>query len=150
MEKRYCMGVNNGQRKNKQCVGVSCDELRTSIAWVYTMVNKKIIGLMKRRGYVGRVGVLKLYKFKNFGWSQFPLAVPTTDNSIVSANSLRWLSCSVKTSTSKNENIRLYFYVYVSIVVCQDPPVVYHIICPFRLIRLENIWTPLSLQRWVE
>ena len=56
VENKYCANVNHGQWK-------------TSIVWV------------KRHGHVDCVAVLRLYKVKNFGWSQFPLAVPHPDSS---------------------------------------------------------------------
>ena len=52
------MGVNHGQWK-------------ASISWV------------KKLGHVVRVGVLRLYSVKNFGWSQFLLVVPIPNSSFV-------------------------------------------------------------------
>ena len=55
--------------ENKHCMGVNYGQWKTSFTWV------------KRHGHVGRVGVLKLYKVKNFGWNSVSLAVLTPDSS---------------------------------------------------------------------
>ena len=104
------------QMENKQCVGVSRDQWRTSIAWV------------KGRDHVGCVGVLKQYKVKRFGWRRFQLAVLILNSSFVCTNSSRLFFCSGQGSPSKNKK---YFYVYV-LLVYQYPAVVYYNCPPFR------------------
>ena len=89
--------------ENNQCMGVSCDQWRTSISWVWTMACEKQVLR------VGLIGDLRLYRSRMLAEVKFLLAVPTPDWSFMCTNSLQLLSCSTLVSPSKNENITLYF-----------------------------------------
>ena len=89
---------------------VSCDQWRTSIVSVQTMANKKQTIHGWRAWLWGHMGVLRLYKVKNFGWNQLLLAVLTPDYSFVCINSFQLLSCTTQASLSKNKYIRFSFY----------------------------------------
>ena len=87
--------------ENKQYVDVNHGQCKTGFVCV------------NRHGHVGRAGIL----VKNFGWSQFPRAVPTPVSSFECANFLRLLSSTVIASPSKNKNMKLYIYMFL--VVCK-------------------------------